>query len=340
MSGINLGFKFSKMIGLTVLVMQLLMSSVQAQWINREASIMGTHIAINLWQEDSIQAYDLIEKVFAELRRLDQELSPYIASSELNKVNQLAGQQPVVVSDELIYLIKTAQDYSVLSHGAFDITYASVGYLYDYRKQQKPDDATIQKLLPSINYRHIQLGEHTVQFNDPKVKIDLGGIAKGYAVDRGIAILKSAGVLYASLTAGGDTYFLGLHKDRPWNVVIQHPRDAKSSVVMLPVADMAVSTSGDSERYFIQDGERYHHIIQPKTGKSAHELMSVTIIGSEGIRTDALSTSVFVLGVKDGLALINSLDDVDAVLIDQQGRLYYSKNLVPPESIHKSSLRP
>jgi thiamine biosynthesis lipoprotein len=311
-----------------------------AQWFAEEASIMGTRIAINLWQDDPAVAQDLIAKVFAELRRLDQQFSPYIDSSELSKVNRLAATQSMPVSDEMLHLIQVSNEYSQLTNGAFDITYASVGYLYDYRKAQKPDDASIQKLLPSIDYRHIQLGDHTVHFKNAEVKIDLGGIAKGYALDRGIAILKSAGVLYATLTAGGDSYFLGLHQDRPWNVVIQHPRDHKKNVLMLPVADMAVSTSGDYERYFIKDGERYHHIIQPKTGKSASELMSVTIIGQEAIRTDALSTSVFVLGVKDGLALINRLPDVDAVLIDRQGKMYYSNNLVPPEKLEKSSLRP
>ncbi len=311
-----------------------------AQWFDEETSIMGTRIAISMWQEDAAVAHDLTEKVFAELRRLDEKLSPYIEKSELSLANRLATTQTLTISDEMLHLIQTSIEYSKLSNGAFDITYASVGYLYDYRKSQKPDDATINKLLPSIDYRHIQLGEHTVHFKDPNVKIDLGGIAKGYAVDRGIAILKSAGVQYATLTAGGDSYFLGLHKDRPWNVVIQHPRDQKKNVLMLPVADMAVSTSGDYERYFMQDDKRYHHILQPKTGKSANELMSVTIIGAETMRTDALSTSVFVMGVKEGLALINRLPDVDAVLIDREGKMYYSNNLVPPEKIDKPSLRP
>jgi thiamine biosynthesis lipoprotein len=315
-------------------------SVVQAQWFDAEAKIMGTRVAISLWHEDATVAHDLSEKVFAELRRLDQQFSPYIESSELSRINREAATRPVSISNEMQHLLKSSMDYSQLSTGAFDITFASVGYLYQYRESKKPDDETIKKLLPSINFQHLKLVDNTIFFAEKNVKIDLGGIAKGYAVDRGIAILKSAGVQYATLMAGGDSYYLGLHKDRPWNVVIQHPRDQKKSVVMLPVADMAVSTSGDYERYFMQDGQRYHHIIQPKTGKSASELMSVTIIGQETLRTDALSTSVFVLGAKAGMELINRLPDVDAVIIDRQGNLYYSKNLVPPEKLEKPSLRP
>lgn len=312
----------------------------EAQWFDAEDKIMGTRIAISLWHEDAAVAQQLSEKVFAELRRLDQQFSPYIDSSELSRINREAAIKPVKITQEMQHLLTQSIEYSQLSAGAFDITFASVGYLYQYRQSIKPDEATIKKLLPSINFQHLKLSDNTIYFADQNVKIDLGGIAKGYAVDRGIAILKSAGVQHATLMAGGDSYYLGLHKDRPWNVVIQHPRDQKKSVLMVPVADMAVSTSGDYERYFMQDGERYHHIIQPKTGKSASELMSVTIIGQETLRTDALSTSVFVLGAKKGMELINGLPDVDAVIIDRQGNLYYSNNLVPPEKLDKPSLRP
>jgi thiamine biosynthesis lipoprotein len=290
---------------------------------------MGTRIGVEVWHPDEAEARQASEEVLAEFRRLDQALSPYIESSELYRVNRDAAEQPVTISREFFDLLKTSLDYSWLTNGAFDITFASIGHQYDYCKGVKPSDQAVASALPLINYRLVKLdtASLSVSFKRPGVRIDLGGIAKGYAVDRGIQLLQKHAIGHALISAGGDSRLLGDHLGRPWNIGIQAPRDEKGVAAILPLSNTAVSTSGDYERYFEQDGVRYHHIISPKTGRSAGEVRSVTILGPNATRTDALSTSVFVLGLKEGLALIDRLDDVEAIIIDNQGVMHMSKGM-------------
>jgi thiamine biosynthesis lipoprotein len=247
-------------------------------------------------------------------------------------VNNNAARGPVAITAELFGLLQTSQQYSALSKGAFDITYASVGYLYDYRQHFHPDEKAIAAALPSIDYRQLKLdaANRTVAFGKPGMRIDLGGIAKGYAVDRGIDILKARGFTHAMVNAGGDTRVAGDRFGKPWIVGIRHP-DRKDEVALrIPLTDAAFSTSGDYERFFDEGGVRYHHIIDPKTGHSPHSVRSVTIIASNATRTDGLSKTVFILGPKDGLDFINSLPDADAIVIAADGKVSYSKGLQPP----------
>ena len=170
-------------------------------------------------------------------------------------------------------------------------------------------------------------GQLKVRFTHPLVYIDLGGIAKGYAVDRCIELLADAGISQASVAAGGDSRILGDRGGEPWTVGIQDPRQEEMAV-LLPLVDTAVSTSGDYERFFEEDGVRYHHILDPRTGDSARDSWSVTILGPDATFTDGLSTSVFVLGPERGLALIDRLPGVDAIIIDSAGQLRYSADLL------------
>jgi len=305
-----------------------------AEWLLRETAIMGTRCAVELWTEDHARGEAAIEQVFAEMRRIDALMSHYKPDSELSRVNARAAEEPVKVSRELFDLIALALDYSRITNGAFDITYASVGYLYDFRKRIHPGREQIGAALPAIDYRHVKLDPKTltIRFERPGVRIDLGGIAKGYAVDRGIELLQAAGFTRAMVNAGGDTRIIGDRFGKPWIAGIRHPNDEGKIALRIPIEDAALSTSGDYERFFDEGGVRYHHILDPKTGDSARQLRSVTIIGPNATRTDALSTSVFVLGPEAGLALINSLDDVDAVLVTPQGKVLYSKGLEPPAS--------
>ena len=182
-----------------------------------------------------------------------------------------------------------------------------------------------------IDYRNIILDEKagTVRFSKKGVLIDLGGIAKGYAVDRSIELLEDMGIAHALVTAGGDSRMIGDRWGRPWTIGVRDPRQADKVVGKIPLLDVALSTSGDYERFFVEDGVRYHHIIDPLSGDSARELQSVTVIGPDATTTDALSTSVFVLGLADGLELINRLPDIDAIVVDRSGSLHYSKGLQP-----------
>lgn len=306
--------------------------TAHAEWLYREAAIMGTRCAVELWSDDRNRSEQAIASVFADMRRIDLLMSTWKPDTQLAAVNRLAADKPVVVSQELFDLIRVALEYSKETAGAFDITYASVGYLYDFRQHIHPDAAARLAALPGINYHHVVLdaANRTVRFTRKGTKIDLGGIAKGHAVDRGIEILRRAGYDRAMVNSGGDTRIIGDRFGKPWIVGVRDPNNEAVSFLRLPLTDAAISTSGDYERYFDEGGQRFHHIIDPKTGDSARSLRSATVIGPTALRTDALSTSVFVLGPERGLELIERLQDVDAVLVTPAGKVLYSSGLAPP----------
>src|ERR1035438_67036 len=211
-----------------------------------------------------------IEAVLAEMRHIDDSMSTYKPTSEVSQVNDKAANGPMHISKELFDLLTTAKEYSVITEGAFDITYASVGYLYDFRKHQHPDEEQIAKALPAIDYRHVILDpkDQTVYFSQKGVRIDLGGIAKGYSVDRGIDVLKSLGYTRAYVGAGGDSRIIGDRFGKPWVVGIRDPTKAAGNVIArIPLVDAAISTSGYYERFFEEKGVRYHHIIDPHTDR-------------------------------------------------------------------------
>lgn len=322
----------SLLLALVILLMSLLPREAVAEWYKDERAIMGTRIAVEFWDADHHHAEQCAERVFNEMHRIDELMSPYKPDSELSHINQQAAKGPIQISEEMFNLLKKSLSMSELSNGAFDITFSSVGYLYNYREGIKPTDEEIQQSLPNIDYHHVLLDEKTrsVRFTQPGVRIDLGGIAKGYAVDNGIAILVSCGIKGGLVTAGGDSRILGDRGNRPWMMGIRHPRKKDAVAVMLPLSNTAISTSGDYERFFIEDGKRYHHIISPRTGKSVTSTWSATVIGPDATTTDALSTTLFVLGPEAGLRLIESLSGIDAVIIDAHGQMYYSSGLAPP----------
>lgn len=317
---------------IVILIMLSLPVVGSADWYKQEEAIMGTRVAVEFWDEDKTHAVQCAEQVFSEMRRIDALMSPYKPNSELSRINQQAGGAAIQVSDELFSLLKKSLQMSQLSNGAFDITFSSVGHLYNYRQGIKPSEKEIQQSLASINYRHVLLDEtnRSVRLARPGVRIDLGGIAKGYAVDNGIAILVACGIKGGLVSAGGDSRILGDRGDRPWMMGVRHPRKKDAVAVMLPLSNTAISTSGDYERFFTEDGKRYHHIISPKTGKSVASTWSATVIGSDATTTDALSTTLFVLGADKGLQLIESIAGVDAVIIDAHGQMHYSTGLMPP----------
>lgn len=293
---------------------------------------MGTEVSVTLWHDDALLARRAIDAVMAQMQGIDERWNPAAPGSELYRVNRQAALGPVAISPELAGVIDKALYYSRLTEGAFDISFASVGQFYDYRTGVAPGEEQRQDALPAIDYRLLQLDRDALRlgFGHPAMRIDLGGIAKGYAVDRAIDLLWQRGIRHASVSAGGDTRLLGDRRGRPWMVGIRNPRQDDDVALVLPLEDVAFSTSGDYERFFIDPdtGARIHHIINPRTGLSAGGVVSVSVIGPRGFDTDPLSTTVFVLGVDQGLALIDSLPDFDAVLIDAQGLVHYSSGLV------------
>jgi FAD:protein FMN transferase len=316
-----------------------LSASLSAGWHSDSQNIMGTVVSVTLWLDDDVKAEQAVAAVIADMHRIDQQYSPYIPSSELSRLNELApkasAENPLSISAELTRILQKADHYSRLSNGIFDITFASLGRYYDYRKGLKPTDAQFKELLPQINYTfiHLDAAANTVYFDHPKVYVDLGGIAKGFAVDRSADILKGYGVKHANISAGGDSRVLGDKLGKPWLVGIRNPRaqDKNAVAVTLPLEDCAISTSGDYERFFIdKNGERVHHIINPRTGHSPKGVISVSVIGPLGFDTDPLTKTIFIMGPEKGLALINSLPGFDAVVITEAGKVLYSNGLAPP----------
>jgi len=327
------GFRAPTLPAAVVFAMSVALShAVHAEWVSRDEAIMGTRIAVELWATDPVQGEALITRVMDEMHRVDALMSTYKPASQVSLVNERAAREPVIVDADLFGLLQTALDYSRVTEGAFDITYASVGYLYDYRRHIRPDDAAIAAALPAVDYRHVVLDPKTrgVRFTQAGVRIDLGGIAKGWAVDRGIELLQAAGVERAFVTAGGDTRIIGDRFGEPWMVGIRDPREDGKVAVRIPLVDAALSTSGDYERFFEADGVRYHHILSPSTGRPASAVRSVTIIGPTATRTDGLSKTIFVLGIEKGMQVLDRAGDVDAIAIDKDGKIYYSKGLAKP----------
>jgi FAD:protein FMN transferase len=316
----------------------------RAAWMNRTEAIMGTRVYVELWSDDPLKGDAAMEAVMSEMRRIDELMSHYKPESELSQINARANSEPVEVDKELFDLIKLSTYYSQLTEGAFDITTASVGSLYDFRNHIRPTEEQIKAALPAINWRNIQFDEahHSVRFMHPGMRIDLGGIGKGYAVDRCIDILKARGITHALVTAGGDSRIVGDRFGRPWLVAIQNPDNPDKVVTRIPLTDSAVSTSGDYERFFIENGVRYHHIIDPHTGHSASLVRSATILAPTATQTDGMSKTAFVLGAERTLELINRLKayDYDAVLITPDGKLLYSDGLRPPTPRPEGSTAP
>ena len=304
-----------------------------AEWLGDARPMMGTEVSVYLWSDDPEAGRRLLEEVFDEAARIDRLMSTYKDESEISKINRDAANAPVVASAELYGLVARSLDISTLTDGAFDITFDSVGQHYDFRERQRPDADTTEAGRSLIDYRFVRLDESTgsIAFEQHGVRINLGGIAKGYVVERGVELLRRSGVRNAIVTAGGDSRLLGDRRGRPFMIGIRHPRKDGEVAISLPLEDEAISTSGDYERYFDEDGIRYHHILTPSTGVPARGVHSATVLGPDAVMTDALSTSVFVLGVEAGLTLIAGLDGYESIVIDAAGRVYYSDGLMPPE---------
>lgn len=317
--------------GLTFLL-ALLPLAAAAEWVEHSWNVMGTRANVQLWHDDSADARRIIAGIETEFSRLNKLLSPWVEDSELARVNRQAHEKPVKVSGEFYGLLEASQHYTVLTDGAFDITFATTGHLYDLREGVRPDDETLASYLDDSGMNHVQLlPEYHVALSQPRTRIDLGGIAKGYAIDQAIGILAANGVAHAWVSLGGDSRVLGDHRGRLWHIGIRHPRTASEVAITLPVADIAVSTSGDYERFYLDNGERVHHILAPDTGKPAGELASVTIMAPTSLVADALSTSVFVLGPEKGMALIEAMEDVSCILIRRNGEVLYSSDLLDAE---------
>lgn len=304
-------------------------------WHRRGEAIMGTAIEAEVWHPDAEAGREALHAVMAEMHRIDRLLSPHRPDSELSRINALAAEEPVQVRGEVFALLARALQFSRLSAGAFDITFAAVGQLFDYRAGVRPSDAELEAARARIGWQHLLLDarDRSVRFARPGMRIDLGGFAKGHAVDNAATLLRSRGIGHARVAAGGDSRVIGDRRGAPWTVAIRHPRDPDGIVALLPLVDCAISTSGDYERGFDEaaapgrPARRWHHIVDPATGRSPDAIQSVTLLAEDGLTAEALSKTVFVRGVAEGLALVETVAGADAVVVDALGQLHATRGL-------------
>ena len=293
----------------------------------RTQFIMGTLVEITAVHADPKVANAAMTEAFNEMKRLEKLMSTYIPSSEISTINRNAGGEAVPVSKEVEEVIHEGLYWSEKSDGAFDISVEPLVQLWDFdgEKQMVPDETALQGSLSLVGYQDIELSDHKVRLARPGMAINVGGLAKGYAVDRAISILKEK-VNSGIINAGGDLYAFGEKKDKtPWTIGLQHPRKPQALLAAFAVKGQAVATSGDYQRYFLKDGVRYHHIFDPKTGMPARKMISATIITTEVMEADALATALFVMGPEEGLEWVHTLANVQAMVVLEDESILYSR---------------
>ncbi|MBI5789414.1 MAG: FAD:protein FMN transferase [Candidatus Schekmanbacteria bacterium] len=290
----------------------------------QSAFMMDTLIEIKVVSADRDEAQQAVKAALSRMEQIDRDMNRYNSKSLLSRINQQAGQTPLIIPPDLFAVLTHGKEWGDITQGAFDITTGAITRLWDFPGRNKPDNQTVQTNLSKVNYQLLQLDERNFSAFLPQtgMDLDLGGIAKGYAVDEAVRVLKEHGITQALVDAGGNMRALGgKDDDFPWKIGIQHPRQPKDLIGTIPLKDQAVSTSGDYERYFIQNGIRYHHIFDPQSGQPARGLISVTVISDTAETADILSTAVFVLGLKRGMNLVNSRPHTDALLITPDGKI-------------------
>jgi len=236
----------------------------------------------------------------------------------------------VKVSPEMLRVIKKAQEISELSGGGFDITVGPLTQLWRMARERgiPPPAEKLKQKLGLVNFRNVMIDQEEKVFLKKRgMSIDLGGIAKGYAVDRAFEVLRTLGYKNLIVNAGGDLRVGGSKLDQPWSIGIQDPRSSEKIMATVTISDSAIATSGDYEKFFIYQGKRYHHIFNPKDGLPSDGCQSVTIICKEGMVADALATAVFVLGPEKGYVLCQKLKGVDCLIVDKEGKIILAPGL-------------
>jgi len=292
------------------------------QTVQKTEFIMGTEITITVVARNAEEGASAIELGMAELRRLDSMLSRFRESSEIARVNREAGIKPVKVSPEVLEVVERAAAISDLSGGIFDITVGPLLVLWHSRTKDGkiPTETEISRTLPLVNYRNIIINKKasTLFLKKAGMIVDLGGM-KGYAADRVADLYKKHNIHNALIAVAGDIRALGFRKDgRPWKIGVQHPREPARMLTVLELTNKSISTSGDYERFVINDNKRYHHIIDPRTGRPSEGVMSATLIGELGSFVDPFAKVPFILGPEKGMEFINKYG-VEGIIVDEKG---------------------
>jgi thiamine biosynthesis lipoprotein len=306
------------------------MTSCQGS-INRISKpLMGTIVNVT-FIGDAETAPRTAQAVFDEIERIESLMSPYRPESDVYRLNRDGGAGPVAVSAETYDLIRKSADVSVETGGCFDITFAAMANLWDYKNKNfvPPSRTAVAALLPLVCSKNIIFNpdKKSVAFARPGMKMGLGAIAKGYALSRGIEVLKREGISDAIVEAGGDLQVMGTKHGKPWITGLRHPR---RNVILLTIdlADMdAVATSGDYERFVLRNGVRYHHIIDPRTGYPANTFSSVSVFSKSAVLSDAYATAIFVMGLDGAREFLKRHGEIDVILADRNVNLFISRRL-------------
>ena len=305
----------------------------QKQVFKKAMLLMGNNFEISIVASNEAWAFEKIDLAVQEIQRIEKLLTTYNDQSETNQINQNAGIRPVKVSPETVQLIQRSIRISEITQGAFDISYGSVDkslWNFDTNMTSLPHPAIAKKMVRLINFRNIEISvaNSTVFLKEKGMRIGFGGIGKGYAAERAKYILKNESVEGGIVNASGDLTTWGLQPDgTAWTIGIVHPNFADTVFSYMNVTDMAVATSGNYEKFIMIGGKKYSHTINPRTGLSVTGIKSVTIISPNAEIADAMATPVTIMGIEAGLAMINQIKQIEAIIIDDNDTLYTSSNL-------------
>jgi FAD:protein FMN transferase len=319
---------------IAVFLMTLLCScTAQKESIYRKSRIlMDTLVTITVVSTSQDKADKAIDTAFSEIGTLEKLSNFYSPESEISMINRKSGIAGVRVSPDIIEMLDKATYVSENTGGAFDITIGPVMSLYDFHKKIKPDDREIRRKLYLVNYRNLSVDKKksTVFLKEKGMLIDPGGITKGYTADKAVEILKQQGIHGGLVAVAGDIKTFGLKPDgKPWKIGIRNPAAESSEddiIATIELTDMAISTSGDYERFFFLDGKKYHHLINPKTGYPASECQSVSVIAKDGVFTDSFATGIFILGPEKGIKVLEKMG-FEGIIIDSKGKTHITPGI-------------
>jgi thiamine biosynthesis lipoprotein len=286
--------------------------------------LMGTLVSVTV-EGAPADVREKVDAAYREMARLSDMMNHYDPDSVVSEINRQAGKRPVKAPPELMEVLVMARRVSGRTGGAFDITVGAFkGWRFNPENSAMPSAQEIAAALPLVDYRNVLLDEKngTVLLKRPGMRIDLGGIAKLYILDAGMQVLQRHGIGQAMLNGGGDVTVIGARDGRPWRIGIRHPRRAGELLATVELTRGWVVTSGDYERYFIRDGRRYHHILDPRTGFPAAGPQQVTLVGEDLSNLNGFSSAIMVLGAEKGRGLISRLVGVEALIVEPDGRVW------------------
>ncbi|MFK5981885.1 MAG: FAD:protein FMN transferase [Flavobacteriaceae bacterium] len=317
---------------LTLFLLIISFSGISQQNYKRTLKLMGSRFDITVVANSENEGNQLIDLAVSEISRIEKVISSWDPNSETSSINKNAGIQPVKVSEELFKLIERALAISKLTNGAFDISYASMDRIwkFDGSMKEMPSEEKIKESVLKVGYENIILDEdnQTIFLNLKGMKIGFGAIGKGYAADKAKALLKNKGVKSGIINASGDLNAWGKQANgNDWMVAITNPLNKEKAFSWLPVKDAAVVTSGNYEKFVRFNDIRYSHIIDPRTGYPSTGIISVSVLTKNAELADAISTSIFVMGVETGLNFINQLKGVECIIVDENNKVHTSINI-------------